>query len=500
MPNIKSKVQLDWTASPLCRHWGAAIASLILWLSCPAALHPQAMAPIPVSDPAQRTYQILRHQEDWSFLRDPERRIDWLDPIKYIPLGGSPARRYLSIGGEFRGTEERIQNDNWGGTPFSANQFSLQRAQLHFDAHLEPRLRFFIQFESGLEEGRAGGPRPIDEKRLDFLNAFADLGIGTSAHPLSLRVGRQELQFGSGRLVAVREGPNVRLGFYGLRLSGKLEKWSTDVFAARPAADKPGFFDNIPLQTTSFWGVFATRPWKATSRNVVDVYYYGLDKKLAAFNRGSGHELRQTIGTRIASRDPASTAGRRAIPHFDIEGIDQFGSFGSVGIRAWSASAELGCILPALKFTPRVGLRTDIDSGDHNASGSLGTFNPLFPIGNYFGILSDTGLGAINFRDFHPNIRLFLPHSVSVDADWLFWWRQSLNDGAYGVPGNLLVPSGKSNARFVGDRPGLETRWQIDRHAYIQGDYGVFFAGPFLRQSGNTKNLNYGSIWVGFKF
>jgi hypothetical protein len=429
-------------------------------LACPFALHSQVTGPIPPSVPVSRAYQLLRYQEDWSFLRDPQKRVDWLDPIKYIPLGNGGEAHYLSIGGEFRGVEEQIKYDNWGGTPYPVNQFNLQRFQLHFDTRAYSRLRFFIQFESGLEEGRAGGPRPIDEKRLDFLNAFADLRIGSLENPITLRVGRQELQFGSGRLVAVREGPNVRQGFYGLRVSHKVQKWSLDEFAVRPAEDNPGFFDNVPLHSTGFWGIYSTRPWTATSRNQVDAYYFGLDRKSASFDRGFGHEVRQTVGTRIASRDPTSTVGRIAIPHFDVDAVYQFGTFASANIRAWSVASEFGCILPALTFTPRIGIRSDISSGDRTLkSGDLGTFNPLFPIGNYFGVLADTGTGPINFRDVHPEVRLFLPHSVSVDTDWLIWWRQSLGDGVYGVPGNLIVPAGRA----------MQGSWATDREPRLDG-------------------------------
>jgi hypothetical protein len=470
-----------------------------LWISGSATLLGQVTVPVPPPTHVPRAYQILRYQEDWSFLRNPADRIDWLDPIKYIPLGEGAAHPYLSIGGEFRNVDERVQNNNWDGTPYPTNQFWLQRFQLHFDTHVNPRLRFFIQFESGLEEGRAGGPRTIDEKRLDFLNAFGDFGIGTSNHPVSLRVGKQELQLGSGRLVAVREGPNVRQGFYGFSLMQNFGKWATDGFAVRPAVDNLGFFDDNPNSATEFWGIFASRPWQ--SRNIWDLYYYGLDRKSATFNEGTAQEVRQTVGSRIASSDPASTAGRVIIPHFDVEGVYQFGSFGSDGIRAWTLASEFGVILPTLKFTPRPGLRADIASGNGELhSQTLHTFNPLFPIGNYFGVLADTGPGAVNFRDLHPNLKLFFPHSVNAEADWLIWWRQSLGDGVYGVPGNLLVPAGRSNARFVGHRPGLEVRWQLDRHAYIQADYGVFFAGPYLRQSGYAKNLNYTSLWIGYKF
>ncbi len=471
----------------------------ILCAMWPASAVPQVTVPLP--PPAQKpgTYQMLRYDEDWSFLQNSANRSDWLDPIKYIPFGRGGTYSWLSIGGEFRNVDERVQNNNWSGTPYPTNQFWLQRFLLHFDTHINPRLRFFIQFESGLEEGRAGGPRPIDEKRLDFLNAFSDLGIGSSPHPVTLRVGRQELQFGSGRLVAVREGPNVRQSFYGFSIMQNMGPWATTAFAVRPAVDNFGFFDDVPDHATEFWGGFASRPW--SSRNVWNVYYYGLDRKSATYNAGTGHEVRQTIGTRIASHDPASMENRVAIPHFDIEGVYQFGSFRTGEIQAWTLATEVGCIFPTIAFKPRLGMRSDVASGDDNLQGrNLQTFNPLFPIGNYFGVLADTGPGAVNFRDLHPNLKLFFPHSVNAEADWLIWWRQSLADGVYGVPGNLLVSAGSSEARFVGHRPGLEVRWQMTRHAYLQGDYGIFYAGPFLRQSGFAKNLNYTSVWIGYKF
>jgi hypothetical protein len=468
---------------------------------CLAASFAWGQAPLEPSAPVTaRVYHVLRTEEDWSFLADPTARVEWLDRIKYIPWRSGGNSQYLSIGGEYRQTVESVRNDAWNPAEPAWNRFGLERFQLHFDVHADRRLRLFLQLESGLEQGRKNGPRVIDGKRLDFLNAFADLGLNGAAHSIVLRVGRQEIQLGSGRMVAVREGPNVRQSFYGARLSAPLGLWRSEWFALRPAADKPGFFDNVPLQTTSFWGAFATRPWNAGSLNLLDVYYYGLDRKQAVFNRGTGREQRHTIGARIASHDPASTAGRMAILHFDAEAAAQFGSFAGSGIQAWTAASEFGVILPELPFTPRLGLRTNVSSGDGGSKQNLGTFNPLFPIGNYFGILADTGPGPLNARDLHPNLRLTLPHGVALDADWLFWWRQSLQDGVYGVPGNLLVSAGKSNARFVGHRPGMEARWQIDRHAYLQLDYGVFFAGGFPRQSGRTSNLNYGSLWLGYKF
>ena len=50
-----------------------------------------------------RSYKLLREDEDWAFLRDKRLRQDFWDPIKYIRLG-SKADWYMTIGGEARET------------------------------------------------------------------------------------------------------------------------------------------------------------------------------------------------------------------------------------------------------------------------------------------------------------------------------------------------------------------------------------------------------------
>ncbi len=267
--------------------------------------------------------------------------------------------------------------------------------------------------------------------------------------------------------------------------------------------DNPSFFDNVPLHSTQFWGLYNTRKVTPQRRDLVDVYYFGIDRKNAVFDSGMHREVRQTLGVRASLPPPSPTAygDHTFIPHYDVEAAYQFGSFGPGAIHAWTVATELGSIWPKLPFTPHLGVRSDVSSGNRDVKGrNLQTFNALFPIGNYFGVLADTGPGSVNFIDVHPDLKLTLPHGVSVDASWVVQWRESVHDGLYGVPGNLLVPSGMSKARFTGHRPGIESRWQIDRHAYLQADYGVFFAGPFLRQSGHTKNLNYTSFWAAYVF
>ena len=463
---------------------------VVLSLALPLCAQVQDESPAPV-----RTYNLLRENDDWSFLADPSLRSDFWDPIKYIPLGCEAC--YVSLGGEIREAFEQVGNDNWGKQRYM-NAFLLQRYMLHSDWHLGKNFRVFVQLKSGLEDFRAGGPRPIDEKRLDFEAAFLEVGNTHKKNWAVLRIGRQELNYGSGRLVSVREGPNVRQSFDGAKIRSKVGAWNVDAWAVRPDLDRSGFFDNAPDHMTAFWGVYATRPvvsqrWRGVG---YDLYYLGLDRKNATFERGTAAELRHTFGARlwrpIATEEPGAD--------FDYEGVVQFGTFGSDDIRAWTFASDSGYSLTTVPLRPRFSIKADISSGDNPGSHTLGTFNPIYPIGNYFGVLADTGPGPVNFIDVHPRIQTHLPHGLSISTDIVAQWRENVNDGVYAVPGFLLVPADGSRARFVGYRPGAEVRWQIDRHAYLQADCGIFYAGQFLKEASPGRNIDYMEFWAGYKF
>ena len=276
-----------------------------LFLALPLCAQVQDESPAPV-----RTYNLLRENDDWSFLADPSLRSDFWDPIKYIPLGCEAC--YVSLGGEIREAFEQVGNDNWGKQRYT-NAFLLQRYMLHSDWHLG---KTFASSSSSRADWRTSAravPRPIDEKRLDFEAAFLEVGNTHKKNWAVLRIGRQELNYGSGRLVSVREGPNVRQSFDGVKIRSKAGAWNVDAWAVRPDLDKPGFFDNAPDHTTAFWGVYATRPvvsqrWRGVG---YDLYYLGLDRKNATFERGTAAELRHTVGAKAVAADRHPGVGGR---------------------------------------------------------------------------------------------------------------------------------------------------------------------------------------------
>ena len=388
---------------------------------------------------------------------------------------------------------EQVGNDNWGQQPFMNGYFN-ERYMPYFDLHYGSHFRTFFEFKSGVNSFRVPGPRPIDEKKFDFQAGFLELGTAGSCNWTKVQAGRLELEYGSGRLIDIREGPNVRVSFDGFRVKSKINAWQIDGFAVRPDVDNFGFFDNEPNSQIGFWGVYATRsPSESVS---LDTYYLGLSRKNAMYQRGTAQELRHSVGGRLSR--PIAT--ERSGWDFDYEALWQFGTFGSANIRAWTVASETGYRFPTRSLKPRISTKADISTGDHPGTNILGTFYALFPKGNYFGVLATVGPGPLNFIDLHPRIEGTFPHEISASFDWIVYWRQSLDDGVYSVPGFLIRAADGSRARFVGHRPGTEVRWQVNTHLWFQGDFGIFYAGRFLKETKPGRNLNYWALWAGYKF
>ena len=438
----------------------------------------------------QPTYKYLRYDEDYSYLKNPACRTDALDALKFIALNPK-GDWFLSLGGELRENVEYFQNPTWGQDP-RGSAYLLQRYMAHVDFHFGGRVRFFGQVKSGLENGRAGGPRVIDEDKLDLHQAFLDVAlISAASHSIKLRAGRQELALGARRFVSAREGPNVRQSFDGIRLILSTNNWKVDVLATRPVQTKVGFFDDLPSPGQTFWGVYATRPLHLLPGANVDLYYLGLDRTRARFQQGIASEIRHSFGTRLW--------GQRNVWDYDLESIYQVGSFDSGDIRAWAVETETGYTLRSWRSSPRLAFRADAASGDRDPNNpNLQTFNPLFPRGLYHQLVNLNG--HVNFFDIDPVLVSHLNKQLLLTLDWAFFWRESTGDGVYGVGGNLLRPGTGSKARYLASQPSAVAEWRPQRHIAVIAIYTHSSPGSFLRETGPAESVNYISVWLSYKF
>lgn len=159
--------------------------------------------------------RLMRYDEDYSMLKDSVR--NFYNTLKFLPLSTNK-KVYLSFGGEIRGEYGGKINEDWTKDQ-GFNYSFLQRYSLYADLNIGERLRFFAQVNSALENGSKYGPSPVDEDQLAVQNLFAEYRIlKDSSNKLAVRLGRQEINYGSGRLISVREGTTVRQYFTGAKL------------------------------------------------------------------------------------------------------------------------------------------------------------------------------------------------------------------------------------------------------------------------------------------
>ena len=433
-------------------------------------------------------FHKLRFDDDMSCLKH-DRPEDFPGQLKFIQIDKDP-NYFLSFGGEIRQRYAYTRHPMFGTDRQDRLGVWAQRYVLHGDLHLGDHLRFFGQIYSAIQDGQAGGPSPVEKDKLEFENAFVELH-GTPDLPLTLRAGRQELQFGSGRLIDVREGPNVRRTFDALRLIIEQSKWRLDGFVAHPRTIKFGEFDDRTNRNQSLWGLYLTVDANPFPAGNIDLYYLGYQNHNSTFAQGTADEHRHTLGMRLW--------GAKQAWDWNWEGAYQFGTFGSGNISAWTIASDTGYTWTDRLWKPRTGLSLNIASGDKNRmDADLGTFSALYPRGNYFSEASI--LGPRNFYNFNTSLGLSPSEKFTISIDMNFFWRLETADGIYGPSGNLITSGAGNDKRFVGSALSLNAGYTFSDRLDSTLIYSRFVPGSFMTSSGFTANLDYYEATLRFRF
>ncbi|KAF2080676.1 alginate export family protein [Flavobacterium sharifuzzamanii] len=437
---------------------------------------------------SSQNFKLLRYDENYEFLKDSNR--NFYERLKYIPLN-QKKDIYMSIGGEARYEYVDFNNEDWGRFNVGHNNFLLQRYDLHADIHLGKNFRIFAQLRSALEDGRTNGARGIDEDQLNVQNLFLDVNVWQQKDKkVTIRVGRQELDYGSGRLISVREGPNTRLYFTGGKLMYTSSRVSVDAFAMMADTVYTGVFDNKMSKQLNLWGAYSKIIFPKAGN--LDLYYLGFRRDASVFEEGIAPERRHTIGTRLWKYGGGFI--------YNLEAAYQFGTFGSGNINAWTGSIDIGYMFENVKFKPTINLRNDYISGDKNqGNGNLQTFNPLYPKGGYFGFSPQ--VGPVNLIDIHPYATFDLLSNLKMQVDVVLNWRYSTQDGVYRPSGILNLRGSDSDEKYIGTAYLANFTYGINKYISVVSGIQYFKTGAFINDViPNSKDGVFFNARLTFKF
>tara|TARA_R110002072_G_scaffold303108_2_gene493899 strand:+ start:77856 stop:79409 length:1554 start_codon:yes stop_codon:yes gene_type:complete len=436
-----------------------------------------------------RPYKGVFYDNDFRYLNDPGyESTDWFDALKGI----EPVEDLvIDVGGEYR---LRFHDENNMRLNGRDENFMLHRTRLYTDVRYQKRFRAFAEFIDAASFGEELPTRGIYVNRADFLNLFGEVTLlDDESGTLTGRVGRQELQYGSQRLISPLDWANTRRTFDGAKLFWQSDDWNIDGFWTRPVpfgqhVPDDHNFDN-PDESQQFYGVFST--YKGCENQTVDLYYLGLQESGAP-----------TTGV---SFDTHTIGGRWDGKHenwlWEIEGGVQFGDFAGLDQNAGFCTVGLGHKFADLPWTPTFHAFYDWASGDSDPTdGKRGTFNQLFPFGHFYMGFTDL-VARQNIRD--TNFRLTL--KPCDKATLILWWHiyqlDEARDALYNA-GSGVVRSDPTGAAGtdVGNELDLLLKVNVDQHADLLFGYSRLFAGDFIKRTGVGQDVDFFYTQFSYKF
>src|SRR5262249_2397019 len=194
---------------------------------------------------------------------------------------------------------------------------------------------------------------------LDFLNLFVDAKVAKICDdPVYLRVGRQELLYGSQRLISPLDFANTRRTFQGVKAFWHSEKLDVDAFCVQPVIPNTEHWDSVDNNQV-FSGIYTTyRPQK---NQALDLYYLNLD---------NANQVRQ-LGIQKAPTNVSAFGGRffgdkdsRWL--YETELTVETGSIGRQTLLADAEAVGAGYCLADNCMKPQLWVYFERASGDKN--------------------------------------------------------------------------------------------------------------------------------------
>jgi hypothetical protein len=479
---------------PLTRNvWGLSMATagarVLVGLLATVLLVWHGVSHAASPEPGDPAYHSLRYNDDFSYLANRPTLSDPWDPIKYIPIGTGPLGPiWLSFGGELRERFESYLNPNFGIKAPKSNAYLLHRLLLNADLRLTDYIRIFVQAGNMERLGDRGVTSTTDIDHFDVTQAFIDLRPPSpwGDQPV-VRVGREELLFGFQRLIAVREGPNVRRDFDGFRFTDHWGDVSIDFLAVKPVNDSQGVFDDHTNQDQMLWGPYITVPIGGALK--ADLYELNYENTLAKYRGLTGTEQRHTFGVRLF--------GEYGGLDWNGEAAFQMGRFGSHDINAGMFAGIAGYTFRDVIWRPRIGVETNGASGDNSHSATIGTFNAMFPRLPYF---AETSLLVpANVIDVRPVLSFVPVEDVTATFGWDTLWRASGTDGLYGSGMVEYTNTNKPGGKGVGTELSADVRWRVNEHLLLGAIAAEFLAGPAVREAFG-KNVSFFVLFGTYRF
>lgn len=413
--------------------------------------------------------------DNFSYLDDPKNtEFDVFDCLKRVRCGDN---WLFTTGGDIRSRYENHYNARLTKTN---NDFDLNRVRVYGDLWYRDDIRLYAEFIGAWSTPQHLPFLPTDRNDADFLNLFIDLKIAElGGDPAYVRVGRQELLFGSQRLISPLEWANTRRTFQGVRGFRHTEKWDFDMFWVQPVIPNVGKLDSVD-NNQNFAGVWAT--YRPKAGQAIDAYYLLRDNTNGVTQLGIplGNFTRHTFGGRYV--------GNVNNFLFDVEAAMQLGSQNARDVVAGMGAVGAGYNFKDAPLDPTFWAYYDFASGGNPTAGTGHTFNQLFAFGHYYLGWVDQ-VGRQNIHDLNFHLYLYPTKWVTTWLQFHSFWLADNKDALYNAAGipTRRDSTGRSGSH-VGEELDVVLNFHLTKHLDVLTGYSYLWGGEFLRNTARPTN------------
>lgn len=412
--------------------------------------------------------------------------------------GGAFGQQETEISGELRSRAEGRDNADFNADREDGTAFVLNRLRLNLERRLGNDIRIMIQVQDariwGEEANSLNGLRNLDlHQGFMEVDRLGDL-------PLRVRVGRQELSFGSGRLVSAYDWHNRGRAFDAVSLTLGEAPQNLNLWLAQVRDH------NAPNVTRNqeFAGAFyQNKSWLPGLIEAYAMFFY--DGRNFELPEGAGEDSHAhdhdedgnqlsawTLGGRVQSSRTGSLL-------LEAEGAYQLGHRGPLDIQAFAFAGEAVLRLQTAG-SPELRVGYTYGSGDDDAQDlKLGTFTNLFPDAHSF--LGDMDYASwSNIAALSAGISIEPVKKLRLQASYHNFRRASAADAWYraggylvGSPAEIYRSAVTTAGKAIGQEIDIGVVYLYRETLKLRAGLGAFFIGEFVEKTGGFRSDD--SIW-----
>ncbi|KQN72067.1 alginate export family protein [Sphingomonas sp. Leaf62] len=437
-------------------------------------------------------YNQSRWAEDWSKYRDPKKREDILDKLKYIPIAGDDV--YLTLSGEFRARVNLTTNPNLRDR--EAQRQDIFRVVGGADLHLGDHVRVYGEMAHAGMSGRNLGAKAGQlHNDLVVQQSFVDLKATVANVDVGVRYGRQTFADGPNLMVVPRDNNTIFFVYNGVRAWAKGDTIRGDVFDFKTTRlGVGGTRDDIVDDNRRFSGATAgfvlPKTFLGGSNLYFDPFVWRLRNSAAVWGGRTAEEVRKFYGLHLY--------GDTGPVNLDWTVNYQGGEFNNRSISAWLILMQQMYKVGKSKTAPRVGFHFDYASGGGSyGNGTLKT--SLAPFGNNIYYSYQLYSTPTNLFAFAPSVQLQPTAKLRLAGEYQLSWRDSLNDAVYRANGQAFAGTQLGNSRKIADTIRFQAIYTVSPRVSLTARYEHLIAGPALTDA-NYKSSDFVAGWVSFRF